>query len=154
MSEDTGKKAMSKDTGKKLSPQLSGDGQLEPREEMFAVLRDHIEAKKQAAEVAREGFKILHASNERQFEFQMEKLRLNDEDRKSNSDREDKKLDHKTKTTWFRLTSALVIVFFVLGMIFWGDDGQQDNATKLTLGILSYGGAVCIGFVLGRRPPG
>ncbi len=114
---------------------------------MLAVERERIASRDRAVDVMREGFSKLDAADDRQFQFQSDRLQRDDEYR-------NRHLTHRVHLTWVVAGVAVLVVGVVLFMAFWGGEGQRSLAGALTRDALAAGAFIGLGFLLGRRSRG
>lgn len=138
---------MTDETGRELVSQADTPQQLEMWGEMLAVERERIASRDRAVDVMREGFSKLDAADERQYKFQSDRLKRDDEYR-------NRHLTHRIRLTWVIAGSAVLVVGVILFMAFWGGDSQQNLAGELTRDAIAAGAFIGLGFLLGRRSRG
>ena len=128
--------------GKVMSP--TPEGQLDLWGETLAVERERIASRNRMVDAMREGFANLDAADERQYQFQTERLRREDDYR-------NRRLTHRMRLTWVFALTGVAVIGVVLYMVFWGGEEQRNIATTLLLHALSGVAFLALGYIWGRR---
>lgn len=116
-------------------------GELWPMAELIALERERIASQDRRTAVTRHAIDAGDAADKRQYEFHVEKLRRDDEDRKRR---------HASGITivWALLIAAIVFTGLLFWMIFAGDDAQRAVADDLLETIVTGLGGFGIGWLL------
>ena len=109
---------------------------------LFESLRDieqkRIESQDRRIAVASQAIEATNVADQRQFDYHVEKLRRDDEDRKNR---------HKSgvKFAWALFIAVMVFIVLFFTIIFFGDDTQQTIATDIlrTIGTGLGGFGIC-----------
>ena len=112
-----------------------------PVAELIALERERIASRDRRTDIARRAIEAGDAADQRQYDYHVEKLRLDDDDRKR---------WHASgiAIVWTLLAAAIVFTGFLCWMLFAGDEAQRVVANRL-LGIVLTGlGGFGIGSVL------
>ena len=108
--------------------------------ELIALERERIASQDRRTAVTRHAIDAGDAADKRQYEYHVEKLRRDDEDRKSR---------HASGITivWALLIAAIVFTGLLFRMIFAGDDAQRAVANDLLETIVTGLGGFGIGWL-------
>lgn len=117
---------------------------------LFESLRDieqkRIESQDRRTAVASQAIEATNVADQRQYDYHVEKLRRDDEDRKNR---------HKSgvKFAWALFIVAVVFIGLFFTMIFFGNDAQQTMATEIlrTIGTGLGGFGICWFLLSGFR---
>lgn len=111
-------------------------GEIWPAETLIQLERDRIDSYNRRTDVARQAVEANEAADQRQFNFHMEKLKRDSEDR----------ADRRVtgfRMLWVFISVATVSMAFFAWMAFFGDDVQRQIAMdligKLVNGIAGFG---------------
>lgn len=116
-------------------------GELWPMAELIALERERIASQDRRTAVTRHAIDAGDAADKRQYEYHVEKLRRDDEDRK-------RRHTSGIAIVWVLLTATLVFTGLLFWMNFAGDDAQRALANELLETIVTGLGGFGIGWVL------
>ena len=107
--------------------------QIELWPEMLQLERERIESHDRRTEVLSQMVAADDAADQRLFEFQLEKMRRDDEDRSE-------RRTFGMRLIWALLAGAVLLVGASLLLIAFGDEGQRTAATYLLAVLVTMGG--------------
>ena len=118
--------------------------QIQVLAELLDLERERIASSKAQTEIAREALQVTDKNNQRRFEFNRERVKLEDAHRI-------RSWGSKTKMAWTGITVAVVVLAIILWAAFLGEEAQRQTAFILTGYLLSSGAFFGVGYFLGSR---
>lgn len=115
--------------------------------ELLELEKARVASSNTQAEIARESLRVTDKENQRRFDFNKERITLDDAHRT-------RSWGSKTKMIWTGIAVAVIVLAIMLWAAFLGDDGQRGIALTLTGYLLSGGGFFGLGYFLGARARG
>ena len=112
--------------------------------ELIELEKKRVAGSNTQAEVARESLRVSDKENQRRYDFNKERITLDDAHRT-------RSWGSKTKMIWTGIVVGVVVLAIMLWVAFLGDDGQRQTAITLTGYLLSGGGFFGLGYFLGSR---
>ena len=111
-------------------------GEIWPAETLIQLERDRIDSYNRRTDVARQAVEANEAADQRQFNFHMEKLK------RDSDDRADRRVTG-FRMLWVFISVATASMALLLWMAFFGDDAQRqiamDLVGKLVNGVAGFG---------------
>lgn len=120
----------------------SVQGELWPASALVTLERERVASRDRRTEVTRQAIEAENAADQRQYDYHVEKLRRDDEDRK-------RRHESGIRLLWALFTVTVGLTGFVFWMIFFGDDAQRSAAIDIlrTIGT-GLGGFGVVWFLL------
>ena len=116
-------------------------GELWPVAELVALERERIASQDRRADIARHAIDAGDAADKRQYEYHVEKLRRDDEDRR-------RRHASGIRIVWALFGAVTALAVFLFWMLFTGDDAQRAVANGLLETIVTGLGGFGVGWAL------
>ena len=112
-----------------------------PVAELIVIERERIASRDRRTDVMRRAIDAGDAADKRQYDYHVEKLRLDDDDRK-------RRHASGIAIVWTLLAVTITFIGFLCWMLFAGDEAQRAVANRLLEIVLTGLGGFGIGWVL------
>jgi len=109
--------------------------------ELIVIERERIASRDRRTDVMRRAIDAGDAADKRQYDYHVEKLRLDDDDRK-------RRHSSGIAIVWTLLAVTIAFIGFLCWMLFAGDEAQRAVADRLLETVLTGLGGFGIGWVL------
>ena len=118
---------------------------LQLLKEILELEKERIASSNAQTDIARESLQVTDKENQRRFDFNSERIKLDDAHRT-------RSWDSKIKMAWTGIMVALVVLAIILVAAFLGEDHHRTTALTLTGYLVSGGFGAGFGYVLRGRP--